>query len=91
MTAKRLVIAGRVQGVGYRDWMVEAAAALGVSGWVRNRLDGTVEAVVHGPAAAVEELLRACRYGPRFARVDTIEEAPAEPEGAPGFRRLPTR
>ena len=91
MTAKRLVIAGRVQGVGYRDWMVEAAAALGVSGWVRNRLDGTVEAVVHGPAAAVEELLRACRRGPRFARVDAIEEAPAEAEGAPGFRRLPTR
>ena len=68
----------------------EAAAALGVSGWVRNRLDGTVEALVHGPAAAVEELLRACRRGPRFARVDEIEETLAEPEDEPGFRRLPT-
>ena len=90
MTAKRLVIAGRVQGVGYRDWMARTASGLGVSGWVRNRPDGTVEALVHGPTAAVEELLRACRRGPRFARVDTIEEVLAEPEEEPGFRRLPT-
>ena len=90
MTAKRLRIAGRVQGVGYREWMVEAAAAVGVSGWVRNRADGTVEALVHGPTAAVEELLRACRRGPRLARVDAIEETLAEPEEEPGFRRLPT-
>ena len=79
MTAKRLRIAGRVQGVGYRDWMAQTASGLGVSGWVRNRTDGTVE-----------ELLRACRRGPRFARVDTIEEALAQPEDEPGFRRLPT-
>lgn len=91
MTAKRLRIAGRVQGVGYRDWMARTAASLGVSGWVRNRADGTVEALVHGPTAAVEELLRACRRGPRFARVDEIEETLAEPEDEPGFRRLPTR
>lgn len=90
MTAKRLRIAGRVQGVGYRDWMARTASALGVSGWVRNRADGTVEALVHGPTAAVEELLRACRRGPRFARVEAIEEALAEPEEEPGFRRLPT-
>ena len=65
MTARRLVIAGRVQGLGYRDWMCAQAEALGVSGWVRNRRDGTVEALVDGDPGAVQELLRACRRGPR--------------------------
>lgn len=90
MTAKRLVIAGHVHGVGFRDWMIETAVTLGVSGWVRNRSDGTVEALVYGPTPAVEELLRACRRGPRLARVDSIEEMLAEPEEEPGFRRRPT-
>jgi acylphosphatase len=90
MNAKRLVIAGRVQGVGYRDWMVQSATALGVSGWVRNRRDGTIEALVAGDTAAVEELLRACRRGPRAALVSSIEEDLADPPDAPGFVRLPT-
>ena len=90
MTAKRLVVRGRVQGVGFRDWMQDQARALGVAGWVRNRHDGSVEALVHGDAAAVEELARRCRRGPRLAMVDRIEEELAEPEPEPGFRRLPT-
>jgi acylphosphatase len=90
MTAKRLIITGRVQGVGFRDWMVSRAQALGVSGWVRNRRDGTIEAVVDGETAAVEELLRACRRGPRLAEVDAIDEDLDEPLDQPGFRKLPT-
>ena len=89
MTAKLVRIRGRVQGVGYRDWMVGQASVLGVSGWVRNRADGSVEALVHGDTAAVEELLRQCRRGPRMAGVDRIEEDLAEPGDEPGFRRLP--
>ena len=89
MSAKRLTIAGLVHGVGYRAWMAEEAVRLGVSGWVRNRADGTVEALVHGDSAAVEELLRACRLGPRLAMVASITEELAEPELEPGFRVLP--
>jgi len=90
MNAKRLVISGRVQGVGFRDWMVRQAEALGVSGWVRNRLDGSVEALVAGDTAAVEELLRLCRRGPRMARVITIEEDMADPPDYYGFRQIPS-
>lgn len=90
MTAKRLRIEGLVQGVGYRLWMVRKAETLGVSGWVRNRGDGSVEALVHGDTASVEELLRACRRGPLAASVTLIHEDLAEPEEEPGFRALPT-
>ena len=87
MGAKRLLISGRVQGVGYREWMVAAARALGVSGWVRNLADGRVEALVAGDAAAVEELLRLCRRGPRQAEVSAIDEEFAEAPEVPGFRQ----
>ena len=90
MTARRVVIAGRVQGVGWRGWMIQQAQALGVAGWVRNRRDGTVEALLDGPEAAVEELLRACRRGPRGASVESVIEEMAEPPDDPGFHRLPT-
>ena len=94
MTAKRLIICGRVQGVGFRDWMVAQAQVLGVEGWVRNRRDGSIEALVHGETAAVEELLRSCRRGPRAAHVLSIDESFAEPPDdappEPGFVRLPT-
>ena len=85
MIAKRLRIEGVVQGVGYRQWMVRAAARLVVAGWVRNRGDGTVEALVEGDAAAVEELLRACRRGPAGASVTLIHEDLVEPEELAGF------
>ena len=85
MSSKRLIISGRVHGVGYRAWMVAQASAMGVDGWVRNRADGTVEALMSGEADAVEELARACRRGPRFAQVDSIVEEKADPPGEPGF------
>ena len=74
MKARRVVIAGRVQGIGYRDWMVQEAVRLGVHGWVRNRRDGTVEALVGGEEAAVQALLSACRRGPPLAAVHDITE-----------------
>ena len=89
MNAKRLVISGRVQGVGYRAWMIDKAAALGLSGWVRNRADGAVEALIAGDVAAVEEMSRLCRRGPRMARVVSIEEDLAEAPEEPGFRIVP--
>ena len=90
MNALRLRIAGRVQGVGYRDWLVREASRHGLDGWVRNRRDGTVEALLAGDAPAVQAVVIACRRGPPLARVESIEEVFAEPPGEPGFRRLPT-
>ncbi|HET6607369.1 MAG TPA: acylphosphatase [Rhodopila sp.] len=85
MSAKRLVIAGRVQGVGYRAWMMRKAGDLGLSGWVRNRPDGCVEALVSGETAAVEEMSRLCRRGPRLAEVSSIEEELCEAPEEAGF------
>lgn len=90
MAARRLLIAGKVQNVGYRDWMVHQARALGLNGWVRNRRDGAVEALIDGPEPAVEEMLRACRGGPRTAVVESIVEELADPPAELGFLRLPT-
>ncbi len=78
-----------MQGIGYRDWMVKQATRLGLQGWVRNRADGSVEALVAGEEGAVQVLLSACRRGPFLARVDRIDESFAEPPDTPGFLRLP--
>jgi len=86
--AIRVVISGRVQGVGYRYWAVERAVALGIDGWVRNRNDGTVEALFAGPADAVRAMISACREGPRFAAVAGIAEHPAEAPDTKGFRQF---
>lgn len=90
MTALRLRIAGRVQGVGFRDWLQGEARRHGLSGWVRNRADGSVEALLAGETPAVQAVVSACRLGPPLARVTTIEESFADPPGEPGFQRLPT-
>ena len=89
-TALRVRIEGRVQGVGFRYWMIDQAAALALDGWVRNRRDGVVEAVFAGPSGAVADMLRRCRRGPAFARVDGLAETPETDPVEPGFRALPT-
>ena len=90
MTGRRLRIHGRVQGVFFRNWTVEQAEALGVSGWVRNRRDGSVEAVAFGTAEAVEALIARCREGPPAARVERVEVEAAEGAAPEGFRKAPT-
>jgi acylphosphatase len=83
-------IHGRVQGVWFRAWTVENAVRRGLRGWVRNRGDGSVEALFCGPAAAVDEMIEACRRGPRSARVERIDQTLADPVQEPGFHQRPT-
>ena len=90
VTCLRARIHGRVQGVFYRAWTEETARALGLSGWVRNRRDGTVEALFCGPPAVVAEMLRLAHDGPPLARVARIDTTPAKPPDDPGFHVLPT-
>ena len=88
-----LRIAGRVQGVGYRYALHAEAQAGGINGWVRNRRDGTVEAVVQGSPQAVEKILAWARLGPPAARVTEVSAQPAQGEFArtyAGFEQLPT-
>jgi acylphosphatase len=88
--ARLLRIAGRVQGVGYRDWLLREARAQGLAGWVRNRRDGTVEALLAGELPALQAVLLACRRGPPAALVESVEETLAEDPPEPGFQRMPT-
>jgi acylphosphatase len=89
-TTLRVRIRGRVQGVWYRGWAVDQARRLGLAGWVRNRLDGSVEAVFSGPEHAVRAMIDHCREGPPAAAVreitEQIETGPVEP----GFRQAPS-
>ncbi|HMM50696.1 MAG TPA: acylphosphatase [Burkholderiaceae bacterium] len=80
MLQRRLTIRGRVQGVGFRAALAREARRLGLAGWVRNRRDGSVEAVVAGEAALVEELIRWAGRGPSAARVDRVDVEPASGE-----------
>lgn len=87
----RLSITGRVQGVGYRDWAVTTGQRLGLSGWVRNHTDGSVEALVVGEDEAVGRMIEACRRGPNLARVDAVDVEPVDLDVLPtGFTRRPT-
>lgn len=87
--ARQLLIRGRVQGVGYRESMRYEAERLGVTGWVRNRSDGSVEAVVDGEPWAVDAITAWAGVGPRSARVDAVEMS--EFEGSfTRFDRLPS-
>jgi acylphosphatase len=78
-------ITGRVQGVWFRAWTMDNAGELGLSGWVRNRRDGSVEALFAGEAKDVDEMLRRCHDGPPQAQVDAVEPAPADDPGDTGF------
>jgi len=86
----RLRIEGRVQGVGYRVFVERNAAALGLDGWVRNRRDGGVEAVVSGPTDIVDELIVRCKDGPPASRVDRVVVLPEDDAVSPGFSVRPT-
>lgn len=91
MIRRRLTITGKVQGVFYRDWFVEQTRALGLDGWVRNRADGSVEAVVVGAPEMVEKAIELARQGSPSSRVADVQvsgDAPAE--RLEGFVKRPT-
>ena len=88
--AVRVTFEGRVQGVWFRAWTTEQAVARGLNGWVRNRADGTVEALFAGPADIVEDMIAACRQGPPAAQGTSVTTEPAENPGETGFRQVPT-
>ena len=89
--ARHLVIHGRVQGVFYRGWAVETARALGLDGWVRNRRNGTLEALVQGDGEAVDRFVKLAHGGPQAARVEQIITSDAAVEKSlAGFRQLAT-
>ncbi|HEY9552768.1 acylphosphatase [Allosphingosinicella sp.] len=90
VTAKRLRVHGRVQGVFYRGWTVERARALGLSGWVRNRRDGSVEILARGPGEAIEALIEQCHEGPPAALVTDIEVQESAEPAPEGFQQRPT-
>jgi len=83
--ARRVSVHGRVQGVFFRDTMLREAERRGVTGWVRNADDGTVEAHLEGPTDAVQALVDFCREGPQGASVQRVEVHDAAPEGHAGF------
>jgi acylphosphatase len=80
MTIRHVIVHGRVQGVGYRAWAEYAALKKGLEGWVRNRRDGTVEALFAGPAEVVAAMVDACRRGPPGARINSLFESEAGEE-----------
>jgi acylphosphatase len=80
MAVTHVSIRGRVQGVGYRAWTADEARRRGLEGWVRNRRDGSVEAVFAGPENIVADMLSACRRGPSSAQVDAVDASPASDE-----------
>lgn len=90
MTGRRFRIHGRVQGVFYRAWAIEAARALGLTGWVRNRSDGTVEVAAWGGEEALDRFLARCREGPPSARVERIDLEPEAGDPPEEFRKAPT-
>ncbi len=85
MVVIRVVLSGRVQGVGFRAWAERTARSLGLSGWVRNARDGTVEAVFAGPADKVDDMIARCRRGPDHARVEVLERHDESETPPPGF------
>jgi acylphosphatase len=90
ITTMRLRIEGHVQAVGYRNFIIEEARKLGVDGWVRNRSDGSVEALVSGETKIVEALIAACMRGPDGSRIKHVDMEPAEAPPEKGFNRRPS-
>ncbi len=90
LVARHLMIHGLVQGVWYRAWTVETARQQGLAGWVRNRADGSVEALVEGEADAAEQFVALAQDGPPAAKVARIDVVEADVEGLSGFEKRPT-
>jgi len=90
MRSAHLIISGRVQGVGYRAWLAEEARARALNGWVRNRQDGTVEAVLAGPSDPLNALISACGTGPAEAEVARVDVSDWQETLPFGFKVLPT-
>ena len=90
MMGRHLRIAGHVQGVFYRGWAVEQARALGLKGWIRNRSDGTVEAVAFGDPEAVDRFIALCREGSPSAQVERVDVEVADGEPPEDFRTVQT-
>jgi acylphosphatase len=88
--AVNAVISGKVQGVWFRAWTMEQAQKRGLAGWVRNRNDGTVEALFAGPADKVDDMLQACRQGPPLAKVAGVAVTPASFPHNDGFEQRST-
>jgi acylphosphatase len=86
MRCVRVVVSGQVQGVFFRTSCASLARELGVSGWIRNRRSGDVEALFEGPDDAVGRLVAWCREGPSHARVDRVEVSDESPSGLAGFQ-----
>jgi acylphosphatase len=82
---RRVIVHGYVQGVFFRDSVRRLALRYDVNGWVTNRWDGTVEAVLEGESEAVERVVAFCREGPRGAQVESVDVSAEEPEGLSGF------
>ena len=92
MIRRRLVVSGRVQGVFFRDWTVEQARVLGLDGWVRNRADGSVEAVIAGTPETVAAMIDRVRQGLPASRVDDVSVSDdVSGEASDGFEKRPTR
>ena len=94
LVIRHVLVRGRVQGVGFRAWVEDTAIELGLRGWVRNRRDGSVEAVLAGELELVLNMIEASRRGPPAARVERLDVSKAGPEllgdARPGFWVLPT-
>ena len=86
----RIRLTGRVQGVAFRDWMQGEARSLGLTGWVRNRRDGTVEATISGDPASIDDMLARCRHGPPAARVTDLAILSEDDETFADFEIRPT-
>ena len=90
LTTFRLRLKGEVQGVGFREWAIAEANTRKLNGWVRNRGDGSLEILISGPYAAVQDMLKVCAVGPEAAQVAKIDITREDELPTPGFRRHPT-
>ncbi|MDG1437839.1 MAG: acylphosphatase [Emcibacteraceae bacterium] len=88
--ALRVLMFGRVQGVFFRNWTVKTALSYGLDGWVRNRTDGTVEALIVGSEEAVDKMVKECWIGPSSAKVDEVKVSSAIGITKAGFEQKPT-